>query len=400
MRRACRRCALLFALALLSGAAAPAGAQDRPHLSGDPEANRARALIRAGEPRGRAVDPASAGGGGGRAPGPHRHPVPYRPRRDGRGRASGAGGGKPRPPCSTRPSPPSGPSWWSAPASCGRGSNWPAPSSSSARTGWRASISSGCWRARPPPAVAASIRGFLEEMRARRRWSAHFGMALASDSNPGAASADDTVHISLFGQTLPFRVGEDAGPKPGLGVAAWGGGRIPPSAERAHEAQARRRFLAAGTRAQGVRPHRALGPCRAALAGGRRTPSSPCSPARAGTWPPASPHSRETGLRLEAAHRLSQRLTAQAEASWHRRAHARAAGHRRVIDGPQAEASLAAAWLATPQLRFDALAGWARERTRSGTVAQRKPPGAARRLRRPSARLHPGRRGRVAPHGL
>ena len=38
---------------------------------------------------------------------------------------------------------------------------------------------------------------------------------------------------------------------------------------------------------------------------------------------------------------------------------------RASLDGPQAEASLAAAWLATPQLRFDALAGWARERTRS-----------------------------------
>ena len=40
--------ALLLALALLSGAAAPAGAQDHPHLSDDPEVNRARALIDAG----------------------------------------------------------------------------------------------------------------------------------------------------------------------------------------------------------------------------------------------------------------------------------------------------------------------------------------------------------------
>ena len=75
-------------------------------------------------------------------------------------------------------------------------------------------------------------------------------------------------------------------------------------------------------------------------------------------------HSRETGIRLEAARRLSERLALQAEASWHRRAHARA-GDKARLDGPQPQASLAAAWLATPQLRFDALAGWARERARS-----------------------------------
>ena len=49
---------------------------------------------------------------------------------------------------------------------------------------------------RPNPAVAANVRRFLGEMRARRRWSAHFGMALASDSNLNAASADDTVKLT------------------------------------------------------------------------------------------------------------------------------------------------------------------------------------------------------------
>ena len=55
----------------------------------------------------------------------------------------------------------------------------------------------------------------------------------------------------------------------------------------------------------------------------------------------------------------------QAEASWHRRAHARAARAKRVSTGRSPQLSFGAAWLATPQLRLDALAGWARERTRS-----------------------------------
>ena len=41
----------------------------------------------------------------------------------------------------------------------------------------------------PPPAVAANIRRFLDIMRARRRWEAHFGLAVAPDSNLNAASA-------------------------------------------------------------------------------------------------------------------------------------------------------------------------------------------------------------------
>ena len=212
---------------------------------------------------------------------------------------------------------------------------------------------------KPPPAVVANIRRFLEEMRARRRWSAHFGMALASDSNPGAASEDDTVHI--FG--LPFRRGADAGPKPGLGVAAWGG------AEYRHPLNGRTRLRLGGDVSRVEHRHSAFDRTSLSVHAGPHWLAGPdtelalLASARRHMAAGES-HSRETGLRLEAEHRLSQRLTAQAEASWHRRAHARA-GDRASLDGPQAEASLAAAWLAMPQLRFDALAGWARERTRS-----------------------------------
>ena len=209
---------------------------------------------------------------------------------------------------------------------------------------------------RPNPAVAANVRGLLDEMRARRRWSAHFGMALASDSNPGAASEDDTIH--LFG--LPFRRGEDAGPKPGLGVSAWGG------AEYRHPMGERHRLRVGGdfSRAEHgekafdrtflsvhAGPHWLAGPDTefALLASARRHRAA------------GKAHSQETGLRFELEHRLSRRLTAQARASRHRRVHAR----DKAFHGPVAAASLGIAWLATPELRFDALLGRARERARS-----------------------------------
>ena len=39
-----------------------------------------------------------------------------------------------------------------------------------------------------PPPVAANVRRFLAEIRARRRWSMHAGFALAPDTNIGASS--------------------------------------------------------------------------------------------------------------------------------------------------------------------------------------------------------------------
>lgn len=211
---------------------------------------------------------------------------------------------------------------------------------------------------KPPPAVAANIRRFLEEMRARRRWSAHFGMALASDSNLNAASDDDTIRI--FG--LPFRRDAEDRPKPGLGVAAWGG------VEYRHPLNGRTRLRLGGDASRLEHGQSAFDRTSLSIHAGPHwladadTELALLASARRHMAGGES-YSRETGIRLEAEHRLSQRLTAQAEASWHRRIHADR--RNRGLDGPQPEASLAAAWLATPQLRFDALAGWARERTRS-----------------------------------
>ena len=59
----------------------------------------------------------------------------------------------------------------------------------------------------PPPAVAANIRRFLDIMRARRRWEAHFGLAAAPDSNLNAASGERTVFLDTpFGRLSSARL--------------------------------------------------------------------------------------------------------------------------------------------------------------------------------------------------
>ena len=215
--------ALLLALAL-SGALLPAGAQERPHLSGDPEVNRARALIEAGHPEValtilRPLAAASAGGA-------DRTDIRFLT-----GLAATLAAERP-----------------------GRTERDRDALLDEAIAAFRAILVEhpGLVRVRlelarafylkredklarehfervlagnPNPVVVGNVRNFLGQMRARRRWSAHFGMALASDSNLNAASGDDTLHISIFGQVLPFSVGGDAGPKPGLGV--YGVGRGP-----------------------------------------------------------------------------------------------------------------------------------------------------------------------------
>ena len=211
----------------------------------------------------------------------------------------------------------------------------------------------------PPPAMEVNIRRFLGEMRARKRWTARFGVALASDSNPGAASADDTVHIHIFGQSLPFRRASDAGPKPGLGVAAWGG------AEYEHPVHERLRLRAGADLSRVEHRNKAFDRTSLSVHAGPRwladadTELSLLASARRHLTAGES-HSRETGLRVEAERRLTRRLTAEGQASWHRRTHASGP----ALDGPVTAASLELAWLATPQLRLDALAGWSRERAR------------------------------------
>ena len=73
---------------------------------------------------------------------------------------------------------------------------------------------------RPPAALVANINGFLNKMRARRRWNAYFGFSVAPDTNINAASDAEFIYIN----NLPFRRGAVGRASTGIGLVGWGGG--------------------------------------------------------------------------------------------------------------------------------------------------------------------------------
>ncbi len=206
---------------------------------------------------------------------------------------------------------------------------------------------------RPPAAVAANIRRYLAEIRARRRWSANAGFALAPDSNIGAGSEQRIIYI--YG--LPFRRSEDGLPTSGVGVSAWAGG------EYQHPLGARARLRAGADIWR--REYKDGRFDRMAVAGhvgprwlaGRSSEISLLASVRR-QWLADETDHRDLGLRIEARRRLGLRVTAGAEASWHERRHDR----QPLLDGPVADISVGASWAAAPMARIEAGLGWARER--------------------------------------
>ena len=74
-------------------------------------------------------------------------------------------------------------------------------------------------------------------------------------------------------------------------------------------------------------------------------------------WRANAPEYDDLGLRAEAGHRLTRRVTANAGASWHDRRYRT----RTSLDGPMLDFSLGGTWVITPTLRADAAAGYGRE---------------------------------------
>ncbi|MDE0406304.1 MAG: surface lipoprotein assembly modifier [Alphaproteobacteria bacterium] len=208
----------------------------------------------------------------------------------------------------------------------------------------------------PPAAIAANIRRFLAEIRARRRWSFHIGAALAPDSNIGAESGERTIYI--FG--LPFRRDQRRLTSSGVGLSLWAGG------EYQHPLGVRLRLR---TGADILRHEHAGGRydrmTLSAYAGPRwlldaDTEVSLLPEVRLHWLGHAVDH-RDPGLRMEAVRRLGHRVTAHAQASWHFRRYP----ERTSLNGPVTDVSLGAAWAATPTVRLDGAVGWARERPRT-----------------------------------
>ncbi len=212
-----------------------------------------------------------------------------------------------------------------------------------------------------PPAVAANIARFLRVMRSRRRWEAHFGAAIAPDSNLNAASGERTVFLDTPFGRLPFTRQGDIAPKSGLGVSVWGGGeyQYPLGAGRwrlRSGADASVREYKGGTfDRHSVSAH--LGPRR--LIDARTEASLLATVDR--QWTAGMPETDRFGLRLEAERRLTPRLAMFGQASAARRN----CRDCNWLDGPVGDISLGAGWAALPVLRIGANAGWSWSRTNS-----------------------------------
>ena len=80
-----------------------------------------------------------------------------------------------------------------------------------------------------PAPVAANVQDFLNQIRARKRWSFTLGAAIAPDSNIGAGSDERIIHIFGF----PFRRDQEELTTSGIGLSVWGGAEYQvPVAER------------------------------------------------------------------------------------------------------------------------------------------------------------------------
>ena len=204
-----------------------------------------------------------------------------------------------------------------------------------------------------PRNVAVNVRGYLSQIRARRRWDMHAGFAVAPDTNIGGSSDQRIIYI--YG--LPFeRDAEDLATS-GIGLSVWTGG------EYQHPLSQRWR-LRAGANASRREYERSqfdqtflsvhAGPRRLI---GRSTEASLLATAHR-RWSAGVSDHNALGGRLEAGHRFTRRLTANVRASWHERSYRT----RTYLDGPAADISLGGSAVITPTVRADVSLGWGRER--------------------------------------
>ena len=200
---------------------------------------------------------------------------------------------------------------------------------------------------RPPAPVVMNIQRFLGTMRARRRWDAYFGMAVAPDSNLNAASSESTIWLDTPFGRLPFTRQGDYAPKSGLGVSIWSGGeyqypltnrlRLRSGARASIREYKGGRFDSHTTSAD-LGPRWLIDP---------RTEASLLATVER-QWSAGTPENDRFGFRLETKRRLSPRFSLSGRASALRR-NCRDCDW---LDGPVREISLGASWVALPTLRL------------------------------------------------
>ena len=219
--------------------------------------------------------------------------------------------------------------------------------------------------ANPPAPVVANIHRHLAEIRARKRWSGYFGMALLPDTNIGAASASETVLVDTPFGRLPFTL-DDGGAQSGIGLSVWAGGEyqeplVPNWFFRIGGDISRREYT--GSKFDGMSLGGHAGP-RWLI--GPRTEASLLFTARR-EWQADGPSRRSLGVRLEASRRLTPRVSGQFGASWSARRH----DESTYLDGPALDLSVGLAWSVSPILRANLRTGWSRVRTELESLRNR-----------------------------
>ena len=212
----------------------------------------------------------------------------------------------------------------------------------------------------PPAGVALNVNRFLNQIRARKRWSLRVGAAMLPDTNIGAGSDERIIYIATPVGRLPFRRDQERLVTSGIGVSAWLGGeyQYPLSREwrlRGGGDIQRREYRTSQFDQLTVSGH--VGP-RWLIGRG-----SEASLLLTGLhqWTGSGleePSHYDVGVRVEGRHRLTPRTTLTARLSRAERSY----DDQPSRDGPTVDASLATFWVASPTLRLDASLGWGRER--------------------------------------
>ena len=209
---------------------------------------------------------------------------------------------------------------------------------------------------KPPKTMVSNINRFLRIMRARRRWSAHFGFSIAPDTNIGAVSDSEVIYI----YDLPFRRNNFEGESSGLGFVFWGGWeyqyplarrvRLRLGADISRREYEESRFdqmtisLHAGPR-WWISPKTEM----SLLASVRQRRSG------------GLVHSHEIGGRFEVEHRLTPRIRLSGRASIHERDYER----DKHLDGSHLDLALVGSWVVMPTLQVRGAFGYAAENPES-----------------------------------
>ena len=200
-----------------------------------------------------------------------------------------------------------------------------------------------------PKAVKANGQRFLTQLRARRRWTMYMGAALLPDNNLGSGSEDEVIYINFGGIDLPFRRNnaDNLTDLRGRNLAVGGG-------EYQHPIGDRLRLRAGADLSRKEYSGREFDDFNLSVHAGlrwlldRRTEASVLASARR-RWASTSIDHDAVGGRIEARHRLTPRVTANAQASWHRRDN--------TVDGPLVDLSLSGTWIVSPILQADSSVG-------------------------------------------